>query len=360
MKTIKEIEKFKKKKMRIGKKVVKIKEGTLRGDMGYSDLLEKKKELLMSRLQLIYLKNLNKLKKKNRIRLIETKSIVEKIIEKRKVPVEQITPFVQGIKKGRKKKIGVEKIIEKIKVPAEQITPFVQGIVLEAKKELRNTVENKVLESVYNKIKGKYLKHSRKSWKLEKKWSRDINRLKMFLDSFAVAFHRKKRRSALLKMQDLEKIKEGYPKKILEADVNDKKITDIIKEDLKKYRKIEFGFVFVRFKNKNVFVTLTDINKKVIKIQSGGKIKHSDIRSKGYKKYKRSLIAREEIGNDIGKICWEKGIGFINMFWITNRPNKGYSSVGIGLLQQQVLIGRVYYRVIKGHGEIRAPARRRL
>ena len=113
-----------------------------------------------------------------------------------------------------------------------------------------------------------------------------------------------------------------------------------MKEVLKEYMDIKYGYVFIKIKRRNIFVTVTNIEKRALCVTSGGLVAKNDLRSKNFKRYKYSLVAREEIGNKIGVFCWENKIRYINMRWTTLLVNRSLiSNVIRGLLDSNILIG---------------------
>lgn len=210
------------------------------------------------------------------------------------------------------------------------------------------------ISEIIKKKKRKVLPKNKKRKMLSKnKGLIDINRKKNTLIRKIQRNYEKKRSISL------ERIVKRYSRGI-ERKYNDERTRYDIKQKLKEYMGIRFGIVYIRIKRRNIFATLTNRKRRVWRVVTAGGARKKDSRSKGYKRYKRSLIAREAIGKIIAKFCWVNKIRYINIFWYTFRLNRAILNIIREFPLHDILIGSIQYRRIRGHGMIRARARRRI
>lgn len=302
------------------------------------------------------------LSEKRKIERISAKKVMEGYSMENKSAKEQAKELSKKIrmydivaldkKKMEKVKKGVEKGVKNIL----KGSPHKKRKKLKKKETLLEI--NRRIKEIYNEYIGK-----------ESKKKKITNMSTMnSLESKRLMIGKRKKHTLIRKIQRnygkkqsriIERIAKRYASNI-ESKYNDENTRENIKQKLKEYMGIRFGIVYIRIKRRNIFATLTNIKRRVLRVVTAGGVRKIDERSKKYKRYKKSLIAREAIGIRLAKFCVAKKIRYINIFWYTFRINRAILNIIRGFPLNDILIGSIQYRRIRRHGTIRARARRRI
>lgn len=125
---------------------------------------------------------------------------------------------------------------------------------------------------------------------------------------------------------------------------------------------IRFGFIFIKSKKKNAFMTLTNRKMRIVTVKSIGAIKTSDMTSFLYKgKEKISAVAKTKLGSLVSIVAWQKHLRIIDVMIPTRRKLKWFYHPFLkGLRKRAILIRRIFYKNMRPHGYVRKCNKRRI